>query len=84
MKAHLIDRHLLVPRSRSSVKVKVKYGYVSQKMGVSEALVFHKHVLFNNVFHSYISLVLQNAVLCGNGLNGYCNSSFTIQFSASS
>ena len=30
MKAHLIDTHLLVPRSRSSAKVKVKYqGHVS-------------------------------------------------------
>ena len=47
MKAHLIDTHLLVPRSRSSAKVKVKYqGHVSQKMGVSGALVFHKHILF--------------------------------------
>ena len=36
MKAHLIDTHLLVPRSRSSAKVKVKYqGHVFQKMGVS-------------------------------------------------
>ena len=36
MKAHLIDTHLLVPRSRSSAKVKVKYqGHVSQQMGVS-------------------------------------------------
>ena len=47
MKAHPIDTHLLVPRSRSSAKVKVKYqGHVSQKMGVSGALVFHKHILF--------------------------------------
>ena len=47
MKAYLIDTHLLVPRSRSSAKVKVKYqGHVSQKMGVSGALVFHKHILF--------------------------------------
>ena len=45
MKAHLIDTHLLVPRSRSSAKVKVNY-HVSQKMGVSGALVFHKHILF--------------------------------------
>ena len=38
MKAHLIDTHLLVPRSRSSAKVEVKYqGHVSQKMGVSGA-----------------------------------------------
>ena len=47
MKAYLINMHLLVPRSRSSAKVKVKYkGYISQKMTVSEAFVFHKHILF--------------------------------------
>ena len=47
MKAHLIDTYLLVPRSKSSPKVKVKYeGDVSQKMGVSGALVFHKHIMF--------------------------------------
>ena len=46
MKAHLIDTHLLVSRSRSSAKVTVKYqGHVSQKMGVSGALVFQKHIL---------------------------------------
>ena len=47
MKAHLIDTHLLVPSSRSSAKAKVKYqGHVSQKAGVSGALVFHKHIMF--------------------------------------
>ena len=47
MKAHLIDTHLLVPRTRSSAKVKVKYqGNVSQKMDVSGTLVLHKHILF--------------------------------------
>ena len=47
MKAHLIDTYLLVPRSRSFAKVKVKYqGLVSQKIGVSGAWVFHKHILF--------------------------------------
>ena len=51
MKAHPTDTHLLVPRSRSSANVKVKYqGHVSQKMGVSGALVFHKHILFCFVF----------------------------------
>ena len=51
MKAHLIDTHFLVPRSRSSAKVKVKYqGNVSQKMGVLGALVVHKHILFSNGF----------------------------------
>ena len=34
MKAHLINTHLLVPRSGSSAKVNIKYqGHVSQKMG---------------------------------------------------
>ena len=47
MKAYLINMHLLVPRSRSSAKVKVKYNsYISQKMVVSGAFVFHKHILF--------------------------------------
>ena len=46
MKAYLISMHLLVPRSRSSAKVKVKYkGYISQKMAVSGAFVFRKHFL---------------------------------------
>ena len=47
MKVHLIDTHLLAPRSRSSANVKVKYpSHVSQKMGVLGALVSHKHILF--------------------------------------
>ena len=34
MKAYLINMFLLVPRSRSSAKVKVKYkGYISRKNG---------------------------------------------------
>ena len=46
MKAYLINMHLLVPRSRSSAKVKVGYkGYISQKVAVSGALVFHKPIL---------------------------------------
>ena len=49
MKAHLINTRLLVPRSKSSAKVKVKYqGHVSQKMGVLGALVFHKHILLDS------------------------------------
>ena len=59
MKAHLIDTHLQVPRSRSSANVKVKYqGHVSQKMGVSRALVFHKHILFVTVMDSEFSFDL--------------------------
>ena len=45
MKAYLINTHLLVPRSRSSAKVKYQ-DYISQKMAVSGALVFYKHILF--------------------------------------
>ena len=47
MKEYLINMHLLVLRSRSSAKVKVKYKrYISQKMAISGAFVFHKHILF--------------------------------------
>ena len=50
MKAHLINMHLLVPRSRSSAKVKLKYkGNISQKMAVLGVFVFHKHILFKFV-----------------------------------
>ena len=53
MKAYLISMHQLVPRSRSSAKVKVKYkGYISQKMAVSGAFVFHKHIMFTLEFCS--------------------------------
>ena len=52
MKAHLINTHLLVPRSRSSAKVKVKYqDHFTQKMGVSAALMFHKQILFSSTFY---------------------------------
>ena len=48
MKAHLSDTHPLVPRSRSSAKVYVKYqGHVSQKMGVSGGItVSQTHLVF--------------------------------------
>ena len=53
MKAYLINTHL-VPRSRSSAKVKVKYqGHVSQKMGVSGALVFHKHIFVSISYYVF-------------------------------
>ena len=56
MNAHLIDTHLVVPRSRSSAKVKVKYqGHVSQKMGVSGALVFHKQHLVSYIIYIMMS-----------------------------
>ena len=54
MKAHLLDTHLLVPRSRSSAKVKVKYqGHDSQEIDVSGALEFHKHILFVMFFYTH-------------------------------
>ena len=51
MNTHLIDTHLLVPRSRLSAKVKVKYqGHVSQKMGVSGGLsVSQTHLVITAV-----------------------------------
>ena len=56
--------HLLVPTSRSSAKVKVEYkGYISQKMAVSGAFVFHKHILFSNYFR-----VIKTEKLRGKGL----------------
>ena len=61
MKAYLTNMHLLVPRSRSSAKVKVKYkGYISQKMAVSGAFVFHKYVLF--FFLSFTGIELNHFV----------------------
>ena len=47
MKAHLIDSHLMVPRSRSFAKVRVKYeGHTlkkkKKKIPFSGALVFQK------------------------------------------
>ena len=64
MRVHLIDTHLLVPRSRSSAKVKVKYqGHVSQKMGVSGALVFHKHILLLSVFAKLPDKIIDKVAL---------------------
>ena len=64
MKAHLNDTRLLVPRSRSSAKVKVKYlRHVSQKIGVSGALMFHKHILLLNVNpFNHTSILVQKSL----------------------
>ena len=52
MKAYVINIDLLVPRSRSSAKVKIKYkGYISKKMAILGAFVFHKHILFFPCIH---------------------------------
>ena len=59
MKAHLINADIMVLRSKSSAKVKVKYqGHVSQKMGVLGELVFHKHILFFFTLLPSISIIL--------------------------
>ena len=64
MKAHLIYTHLLVSRSRSSAKVNVKYqGHVSQKMGFSGALVFHKHIFFVICLLSLYRMAKANKVI---------------------
>ena len=34
-----------------------------------EIACYKQFLLFSKVFHSYISLVRQNAALCGNGFN---------------
>ena len=48
MKAHLIDTHLLVPRSKSSAKVKVKYqGHVSQRGCFGGISVSQTHFVFS-------------------------------------
>ena len=63
MKAYLINMHLLVPRSRSSAKVKVKYkGYISQKMAVLSAFVFHKHILFDLKSSTYSRALVSGCI----------------------
>ena len=46
MKAYLINMHLLIPRSRSSAKVKVKYRGCNSQNGRFGEFMFHKHILF--------------------------------------
>ena len=82
--------HLLVPRSRSSAKVKFKYkGYISQKMAVSGAFVFHKHVLFHNVFKSLCFRVFKSQDclgMCGKQFIFFffCRETHTIEENAES
>ena len=64
MKAHLIDTHLLTPKSRSSSKVKVKYqGHVSQKMGVSGGI---------SISRTHLGLLSANAVNLDQSKNLLC------------
>ena len=62
MKAYLINMHLLVLRSRSSAKVKVKYkGYILKK------LPFRGYSCFTNTscFFCKMTLVLLQGAVCG-------------------
>ena len=44
-----------------------------------ELACYKQFILFHNVFHSYISLMHQNASLCGNGLTWFhCTSKFKV------
>ena len=55
MKAYLINMHLLVPRSRSSAKVKVKYkGYISQKNGRFGGIRVSQTHIVNSLPHNKI------------------------------
>ena len=52
LKAHLIYTHLLVPRSRSSAKVKVEYqGHISQKLAIWGHYVSQTHLIVLFFFH---------------------------------
>ena len=52
-------------RSRSNIKVRV-----FKKMAIAGALVFHKHNLFHNVFHSSKKIILDMLhVSSANGFN---------------
>ena len=62
MKAHLIDTHL-VPRSRSSAKVKIKYqGHVSQK-GISVSQTHLGSLCYTVTIYSE-----QDAIVCKSNL----------------
>ena len=47
-------------------------------MRKQELLVTSNFSFSHNVFHSYISLVHQNAVLCGNGLRAFAHENLSI------
>ena len=52
------------PTSEGHIKVKVEYqGYISQKMAVSGALVFHKHILFFFIFTVVLGDLCRAAVV---------------------
>ena len=75
MKAYLINMHLLVPRSRSSAKVKVRYkGYISQKNGRFRGICVSQTHLVQHYFsyivagsppiHVFLEFFLLVPVLC--------------------
>ena len=61
MKAHLVDTHVLVPRSRSSGKVKVKYqGHIPEKQP------FWGHQCFTNTSCSFTLCLVTEDLQTGN------------------
>ena len=52
----------------SAFKIENKYHIGKKTLWEKEKLLVTSNVSFSHVFHSYISLVRQNEVLCGNGL----------------
>ena len=80
MKAYLINMHLLVPRSRSSAKVKVKYkGYIFKKNGHFGGIHVSQTHLVLNMYQ--IQPILSCEVLlqfcCGSFENLYKHCSYT-------
>ena len=56
----------MISTSTNKLKVVIRYGIQLQRINVEQVFLAS-----HNVFHSYISLVLQNAVLCGNELKRF-------------
>ena len=55
---------------KSAIKMENKYHKGLKTLREKEKLLVTSNFSFSHtVFYSYISLVCQNAVLCGNGLN---------------
>ena len=68
MKGYLINMYLLVPRSKSSAKVKVKYkGYISKKNGRFGGIrVSQTHLVFSELcpFFDFLSSVKRPTSEC--------------------
>ena len=66
MSIHCDKTFLMVPNSRSPVKVKVEYqGHISQKLAVAGALVFHRHrhLVFFFLAHDSVASYRESGIL---------------------